>query len=73
MVKNKLNLLRNRIRNNKDIKALVENFISLSALKLLSFILPLITLPYLSRVIGLEHFGDISLMTLSDKYYVILK
>lgn len=73
MVKNKLYLLRNRIRNNKDIKALVENFISLSALKLLSFILPLITLPYLSRVIGLEHFGDIALMTLSDKYHVILK
>lgn len=60
MAKNKLNLLTNRIRHNKDIKALIGNFISLSALKLLSFILPLVTLPYLSRVIGLEHFGDIA-------------
>ncbi|AJH15307.1 oligosaccharide flippase family protein [Myroides profundi] len=43
--------------SSKDAKALLENFISLSALQLIGMILPLITLPYVLRVLGFENYG----------------
>lgn len=45
--------------NNKDAKTLLENFISLSALQLIGMFLPLITLPYILRIIGFEKYGII--------------
>lgn len=44
---------------NKDAKTLLENFISLSALQLVGMILPLLTLPYVLRVVGFEKYGII--------------
>ncbi|MGG5599552.1 oligosaccharide flippase family protein [Myroides sp. C8-3] len=44
---------------NKDAKTLLENFISLSALQLVGMILPLLTLPYILRVVGFEKYGII--------------
>lgn len=44
---------------NKDAKTLLENFISLSALQLIGMILPLLTLPYMLRVVGFEKYGVI--------------
>jgi PST family polysaccharide transporter len=46
-----------RLRNFKINKTLIENFISLSFLQLLSFVLPLVTLPYLVQVLGVENYG----------------
>lgn len=43
----------------KDAKVLLENFISLSSLQLIGMILPLITLPYVLRVLGFENYGII--------------
>lgn len=48
-----------KIFNTKDKKALLENFVSLSALQLVGMLLPLITLPYILRVIGFEKYGVI--------------
>jgi PST family polysaccharide transporter len=48
------------IGQNKEVKILAENFISLSALKVLGYVFPLITLPYLARVIGVDKFGEIA-------------
>ncbi len=45
---------------NADSRVLMGNFIYLSLLRLISFVFPLITLPYLSRVIGVEKFGAIA-------------
>lgn len=45
--------------NSKDAKILLENFISLSALQLIGMILPLITLPYVLRILGFEKYGII--------------
>lgn len=41
-------------------KSLISNFIYLSLLKIVSFVFPLITLPYLARVIGADYFGAIA-------------
>ena len=49
-----------QLRSNKDARALMSNFVWLSVLKVIGYIFPLITLPYLSRVIGVEGFGEIA-------------
>lgn len=51
------------ILENKDYKGLMENFFSLSGLQLVSYILPLITFPYLVRVLGPEKYGLIAFAT----------
>lgn len=48
------------IANTEDKKRLFGNFISLSVLRGFDFLIPLITLPYLVRVIGIESFGLIN-------------
>lgn len=50
----------NRLKHNHDAKTLVGNFMYLSLLRAVSFVFPLITLPYLSRVIGADKFGVIA-------------
>lgn len=48
------------ITKSKDAKILAGNFMWLSLLKIIGYIFPLITLPYLSRVIGVDCFGEIA-------------
>ena len=45
------------IANTEDKKRLLSNFFSLSLLQLFTYVLPLLTLPYLVRVLGTEKFG----------------
>lgn len=45
---------------NKDARTLASNFASLTVLRLIGYIFPLITLPYLSRIIGPNGFGEIA-------------
>ena len=47
--------------NTKDGKALLENFVSLSALQAVGLILPLVVLPYVIRVLGFERYGIVVL------------
>lgn len=58
-----------KVLENKNHKALLSNFFSLSALQVAGMILPLITLPYILRVIGFNNYGIIVLATSLIAYF----
>lgn len=53
-----MNRLR-KIWSNANVKVMMFNFLSLSSLQLVNILLPLITLPYILRVIGFTKYGII--------------
>lgn len=57
MISNYLFWVSKKLKN-EEIKTVVKNFISLSSLNLLSFIFPLLLIPYLTRTIGVEYYGE---------------
>lgn len=59
----KLKKLIGSVKKSKDGKVLASNFGYLMLLQVASYIFPLITIPYLARVIGVEGFGKIAFAT----------
>ena len=55
-----------------DKKSLIENFLSLSLLQGLNMILPLITFPYLVRVLGIDNFGLVNFSLSIIGYFNII-
>jgi len=53
----------------KDNRTLLENFFSLSVLQAVNIILPLITLPYLLRILGAENYGKVILAASTVLYF----
>lgn len=57
---NKYKALKQRLNASKDGKALFSNFGYLMIMQVAGYIFPLLTIPYLARVIGVEGFGKIA-------------
>ena len=56
----------------KEKKQIFSNFVSLSVLNAISFLFPLITVPYLTRVLEPERFGIVSFALVIMQYFIIL-
>lgn len=58
--------------NNNDKKKLISNFLSLSTVRILNYILPFITVPYLVRVLGPDRFGLIAFSQAFIQYFNLI-
>jgi len=61
-----------RIVTHHERRIVLKNFISLTTLQGMNYILPLAVLPYLIRVIGIERFGLIAFAQSLVQYFMIL-
>lgn len=62
--------LLSKAKKSNNAKTIIENFISLSALQLFNILLPLITLPYILRVLGYDKYGVIVFAASLITYFV---
>ncbi len=62
----------NRNKGNKDMKRIGENFLSLSILNIINFGFPLILIPYLTRVLGVEKYGIYAFVFAVINYFTII-
>ena len=57
--------------NSPDNKKLLSNFVSLSVLQVVGFILPLLVIPYLIKVLGIEKFGLVFFAQAFLSYFIV--
>ena len=71
MANNIINKIRNGFKK-QEMRRLTENFVSLSLLQVINYVLPLVTLPYLVRVLGVDKFGLVMFANSFILYFLML-
>lgn len=61
-----------RVVKDKSHRQIIENFFSLSVLNGLNILLPLVTLPYLVRILGPEKYGTVSFVLVIIQYITLV-
>ncbi|MBC7101492.1 MAG: flippase [Methanobacteriales archaeon] len=61
-----------KLLQSEEYKVIAENFFSLSLLQILVYVMPLITLPYLTRTLGVAKFGLVNFAIAFTTYFQIL-
>lgn len=70
MFKTSYNIIKALLKNN-DNKKLLNNFLNLGSVQIIEMLLPLITVPYITRVIGFEKIGIIAFASAIIGYFGI--
>jgi len=58
--------------SNRDHRRVLDNIISLTGIQLVQYLLPLITFPYLTRVLGPSNFGKVAFAVAFIAYFQLL-
>ncbi|MDI9624384.1 MAG: oligosaccharide flippase family protein [Methanothermobacter sp.] len=61
-----------KLLKSEEYKIIAENFFSLSLLQILVYVMPLITLPYLTRTLGVAKYGLVNFAIAFNTYFQIL-
>ena len=67
-----INKLKHKLADTEEKKGLVSNIFSLGVLQAANYILPLITLPYLIRILDVEYFGLLAFATAFIAFFQIV-
>jgi len=57
---------------NRELPSLKRNSIYLVALNLISYLIPLITIPYVTRILGVKNYGLYAIAYLYVSYFIVL-
>ena len=61
-----------RILDNSESRRVLDNIVSLTGIQMVQYLLPLVTFPYLTRILGPEKFGKVAFAVAFRTYFQLL-